>query len=253
MFEKVVTSKTIIYTNGVTFNQPNNLNDNEIIKEIIQKHKNLLSLSDSKASLANIKSILQHHNISIQSNRKMADLKEVLLKHCNSLSSVFITFVPDYSIENYTEAPKKNFNLHNPQLTDFVPVTFVNDSMINLIKTKGTEAESETAGTKRLDLTAVKHGYTSERHPNKKQKACKAMQNPPREPKITTRRDETEDLTTEQSTEIKSFKEMVAALQKTMLPSSDSEDDFDNDFKLLDKSDDLFFQKLDEPTENKIK
>ena len=65
MFEKVVTSKTIIYTNGVTFNRPNNLNDNEIIKEIIQKHKNLLSLSDSKASLANIKSILQHHNISI--------------------------------------------------------------------------------------------------------------------------------------------------------------------------------------------
>ena len=115
-----------------------------------------------------------------------------MLKHRNSLSSVPITFVPDYSIENYTEAPKKkNFNLHNQQLTDFVPVTFVNDSMINLIKTKQTEAESEIAGTKQLDLTPVKHGYTPERQPNKKQKACRAMQNPPREPKITTRRDET--------------------------------------------------------------
>ena len=43
---------------------------------------------------------------------------------------------------------------------------------------------------------------------------------------------------------------MDSALQKSTLPFSDSEDDFKNDFKLLDSSEDLYFQKLDEPTEH---
>ena len=34
------------------------------------------------------------------------------------------------------------------------------------------------------------------------------------------------------------------------MPSSDSEEEFESHFKLLDSSEDLFFQKLDEPTEN---
>ena len=43
---------------------------------------------------------------------------------------------------------------------------------------------------------------------------------------------------------------MIAALQKDTLPSSDSEEEFESDFRLLDSSEDLFFQRLDEPTEN---
>ena len=34
------------------------------------------------------------------------------------------------------------------------------------------------------------------------------------------------------------------------MPSSDSEEEFESDFRLLDSSEDLFFQRLDEPTEN---
>ena len=46
---------------------------------------------------------------------------------------------------------------------------------------------------------------------------------PTRKLKIRVRDEATEDLYFEQSPEIKSFKEMVAALQKETLPSSDSE------------------------------
>ena len=34
------------------------------------------------------------------------------------------------------------------------------------------------------------------------------------------------------------------------MPSSDSKEELESHFKLLDNSEDLFFQKLDEPTEN---
>ena len=34
------------------------------------------------------------------------------------------------------------------------------------------------------------------------------------------------------------------------MPSSDNKEEFESHFKLLDSSEDLFFQKLDEPTEN---
>ena len=37
---------------------------------------------------------------------------------------------------------------------------------------------------------------------------------------------------------------MIAALQKDTLPSSDSEEEFESDFSLLDSSEDLFFQPL---------
>ena len=69
----------------------------------------------------------------------------------------------------------------------------------------------------------MKHGYTPERHPTKKQKGSKPTHDPPRKLKISARDKATEDLSFEQSPEIKSFKEMVAALQKDTLPSSDSE------------------------------
>ena len=44
---------------------------------------------------------------------------------------------------------------------------------------------------------------------------------------------------------------MVAALQKNRLSSSDREEQFERDFKLLDNSEDLVFKTLDEPTKNK--
>ena len=84
--------------------------------------------------------------------------------------------------------------------------------MINMVKTQ--ETVTETAGIKRLNLTPVKHGYTPERHPTKKQKGSKPTHDPPKELKISVRDEATEDLSFEQSPEIKSFKEMVATLQK---------------------------------------
>ena len=42
-----------------------------------------------------------------------------------------------------------------------------------------------------------------------------------------------EELSFKQSPENKSFKEMVAALEKDTLPSSDSEEEFESDFRLL--------------------
>ena len=64
----------------------------------------------------------------------------------------------------------------------------------------------------------MKHGYTPERHPTKKQKGSKPTHDPPRELKISVRDEATEDLSFEQSPEIKSFKEMVAAYKKTHCP-----------------------------------
>ena len=61
----------------------------------------------------------------------------------------------------------------------------------------------------------MKHGYTPERNPMKKQKGSEPTHDPPRELKISVRDEATEDLSFEQSPEIKSFKEMVAAYQKT--------------------------------------
>ena len=94
-------------------------------------------------------------------------------------------------------------------------------TLINMVKAQ--ETVTETAGIKLLNLTPVKHGYTPERHPTKKQKGSKPTHDPPRKLKISVRDEATEDLSFEQSPEIKSFKEMVAALQKDTLPSSDSE------------------------------
>ena len=54
--------------------------------------------------------------------------------------------------------------------------------MINMVKTQ--ETVTETAGIKRLNLTPVKHGYTPERHPTKKQKGSKPTHDPPRKLKI---------------------------------------------------------------------
>ena len=43
---------------------------------------------------------------------------------------------------------------------------------------------------------------------------------------------------------------MVATLEKSTFPCGDSDDDFHQDFQMLDNSD-LYFKKLDLPTENK--
>ena len=94
-----------------------------IIKQIIEVHRNLLMLRDNKASRTNIMAILQHYNIPTQkSNKKIVDQNELLLKHCHSFLSVPITFVPDCSIENYSEAPEqKKSTLPDKQLNEFVP------------------------------------------------------------------------------------------------------------------------------------
>ena len=44
---------------------------------------------------------------------------------------------------------------------------------------------------------------------------------------------------------------MVAVLQKNRLSSSDREEQFERDFKVLDSSEDLFLKTLHEPTKNK--
>lgn len=246
MFERIIT-KQPMNNAGVTFYKQNQLNNNFIIKEIVQKHKNLLSLNDNKAKMENIKEILQYHNISIQPSMKLAALKDLLLQHCNTAPTVPVTFVSDCSIENYTVAAKKDIS-SNQQLTDFVPVTFIHDSMINLVKTGEMENDSGKAVSKRIDLTPVKHGYMPERHPTKKQKANKSMKNL-RATEISSSSDE--ELSMHQP-KVKSFKEMVNALHKSTISSSDSDDDFNQDFQLLDNSD-LFFSKLDEPSENEKK
>ena len=58
--------------------------------------------------------------------------KEISLKaHAATMP---VTFVSDASIENYTVAPDRKRSVKHKQ-TKCVPVTFINDSMINLIKT----------------------------------------------------------------------------------------------------------------------
>ena len=66
-----------------------------------------------------------------------------------------------------------------------------------------TTVERPKTHKKRLNLTPVKHGYTLERHPMKKQKGSKPTKDPPRELKISVRDKATEDLSFEQSPEIK--------------------------------------------------
>ena len=169
MFEQIKTKHPTILSNPcVTFYKSIHPNNQEIIKEIVQQHKCLLSLSDNKAKLANIKAKLCYSiTISrpIKSNMKIADLSDLLLQHCNTTTTVPITFVSDCSIDNYTEASKRdNFSQHET-------VTFINDSNMNTLQVQTGEDISETINLKRRNLTPVKQGYTPERHPTKKQKS----------------------------------------------------------------------------------
>ena len=72
---------------------------------------------------------------------------------------------------------------------------------------------------KRLNLTPVKHGYTPERHPMKKQKGSKPTHDPPRELKISVRDEATEDLSFEQSPKLNHLKGNGCCLPKDTLPS----------------------------------
>ena len=71
------------------------------------------------------------------------------------------------------------------------------------IFTKGLQQLLEDQRPTKNDLTPVKHGYILERHPMKKQKRSKPAKDPPRELKISVRDEATEDLSFEQSPEIK--------------------------------------------------
>ena len=75
MFEKIMTNRpTKNPSFSTTIYKPIHANNNDIIKSIIHQHKNLLSLSDNKVKLDNIKAVLLHHNISIPPNMKIGDL-----------------------------------------------------------------------------------------------------------------------------------------------------------------------------------
>ena len=93
------------------------------MKDIINKHKVLLSLSDNKVKHDNIKAILHYHNISIPTNFKLPDLKDLLLQHCNTTMTMPIIFVSDCSIETYTEAKEREHSSKHEQAT-CVPLTF---------------------------------------------------------------------------------------------------------------------------------
>ena len=71
---------------------------------------------------------------------KIGDLKDLLLYHCNTTKTMPITFVSDCSIENCTVAPEKDHSVKHEQ-TECVPVTFVHESMINLVKTQDTNKD----------------------------------------------------------------------------------------------------------------
>lgn len=133
MFEKIMSTCA---SPGVltTFYKQIHSNDIDIVKDIIHHHKNLPSLPDNKVKLDNIRAILLHHNISIPSNMKVADLKDLLLRHCNTIMTMPVAFVSDGSIENYTVAPDRERSVKHDQTT-CIPVSFINDSMINFIKT----------------------------------------------------------------------------------------------------------------------
>ena len=137
MFEKIK-SNNHANNDGVstTFYRPIHSNNNEIMKDIINKHKVLLSLPDNKVKLDNIRAILHYHNISTPTNIKLADLKDLLLQHCNNTESVPITFVSDHSMENYAEAEESEHS-----------VTHEQDTCVLEIKS-----------FKRIDLTPTKQG-----------------------------------------------------------------------------------------------
>ena len=123
-----------------------------------------------------------------------------------------ITFVSDCNIENCTVAPEKDHSVKHEQ-TECVPVTFVHDSMITLVKTQDTnkyEFDSETAESfNRSHLTPHKQGYTPERHPTKKQRAWKPSSIETND--ICTSL--TDDNPATEEPRSKSFKEMVDAIK----------------------------------------
>ena len=175
MLEKIMTNN---HATGVstTFYRPINCNNNEIMKDIINNHKVLLPLSDNKVKLDNIKAILNYDNISIPTHFKLADLKDLLLQHCNTTMTMPITFVSDCSIETYTEAKEREHSRKHEQAT-CVHTTCTDDAMINSIKTQENTDEEyleEMITFKRIDFTTNKRRYTPERHPTKKQKIGKA-------------------------------------------------------------------------------
>ena len=94
---------------------------------------------------------------------------------------------------------------------------------------------------KRLNLTPVKHGYTPERHPMKEQKGSKPTHDPPRELKISVRDEATEDLSFEQSPKLNHLRKWLLPTKRHIALASDSEEEFESDFKLLDSSEELFF------------
>jgi len=88
---------------------------------------------------------------------KVADLKDLLLRHCSITMTMPITFASDGCIENCTVAPDREHSVKHEQTT-CVPVTFINESMINFIKTGANRDDNyfPTETFKRLDLTPYK-------------------------------------------------------------------------------------------------
>jgi len=100
MFEDIM-SRNVSPGAFTTFYKQIHSNNIDIVKDIIHNHKNLLSLPDHKVKLDNVRANLLHHNISILPNMKVADSKDLLLRHCNTTMTMPLTFVSDGSNENY--------------------------------------------------------------------------------------------------------------------------------------------------------
>ena len=110
------------------------------MKDILNKHKVLLSLPDNQIKLDNIGAITCYHNIPITANIKLPDLKDLQLKHCNATLTIPMTFVSDGSIQTVTEVKESDRFTKHEEAT-CVAITFVNDVMINLAKSKTQKKE----------------------------------------------------------------------------------------------------------------
>ena len=134
-----------------------------------------------------------------------------------------ITFVSDCSIEMYTKAKERENSRKHEQAT-CVPITFIDGTMINLIKTqKNRDGQylEEMKTFKRINLTPNKQGYTPERHPTTKQKVGKTELNYG-----------TDDINSGKTGESFVSNELIKSLTPAC-DSSESDNDFDKAFQPL--------------------
>jgi hypothetical protein len=122
---------------------------------------------------------------------------------------------------------------------EWVPVTFVCDSIINKFTTheeiRNEESAELTSSLKRFEFSPQKGGYTPERHPTKKQKTLKSMRDVPLESSSDS--DDNDKVDRPRHKKTKSFKELLLELTNAadseLTLSSDSDDEFNKHVKPL--------------------